>query len=182
MVEPWKGLARIDPGDPQTLAVCDRCGDLRNLADLRPQYQWAGRELVNKGILVCSKCWDDPSIQLTARRLDADPMPALDARPASFSIYEKNEYTLKPAGIGTRMFAAVSAMSAATTASFTLAPHFSSVSSMTARMMAGILMQASFSVLSSLSANLSIAPRVLLTEDGFDILTEDGIPITTEGS
>lgn len=155
MVEPWKGLARIDPSDPQTLAICDRCGDLSNLADLRPQYQWAGRELAALGILVCRKCWDEPSVLLATQRIAADPEPVLNARTAPFSIFEKNEYTLKPAGPGTKMFAAVSSLFVEWNAGFTLAPDISGVSDMTAHANLGIGMSASLSDTASLVALLN---------------------------
>lgn len=155
MVEPWKGLARIDPSDPQTLAICDRCGNLSNLADLRPQYQWAGRELAALGLLVCRKCWDDPSVLLATQRIAADPEPVLNARTAPFSIFEKNEYTLKPAGPGTKMFSAVSSMFADWNAGFTLAPTMSGVSDMSAHANLGIGISASMSGASAMAALLS---------------------------
>jgi hypothetical protein len=162
MVEPWKGLAKINPSDPQTLAICDRCGRLEKLNSLRPQAQWAGTQVIDLGILVCDRCYDDPSAFLGIPRIPADPDPILNGRLAPFSIFEKNEYTLKPAGLGVPMFGVASSFSAV--------------------LIPGLGFSAAMSVLSGFTVSTDLFlqiitnnPVELLTEDGFDILTEDGL-------
>jgi hypothetical protein len=48
------------------------------------QYDWAGASIINKRILVCRHCLDNPQQQLRAIVLPADPMPILNPRPEQF--------------------------------------------------------------------------------------------------
>jgi hypothetical protein len=48
--------------------------------NLRWQYDWAGASLVNKRILVCNTCYDEPQQQLRAIIIPADPMPIVNPR------------------------------------------------------------------------------------------------------
>lgn len=89
----WRphGHARVSPASPRAAAICDYCGFLFNLNDLRWAYQWAGPRLQNLRYLVCQKCWDVPQPQLKPRILPPDPVPVLNARPADF-LYADYDY------------------------------------------------------------------------------------------
>jgi len=74
------GRAFTDINNPRAFAVCDRCAIWYNHYQLRWQYDWAGASLINKRILVCSNCYDNPQEQLRAIVLPADPTPIMNAR------------------------------------------------------------------------------------------------------
>tara|TARA_R110000822_G_scaffold143954_10_gene282533 strand:+ start:3534 stop:4172 length:639 start_codon:yes stop_codon:yes gene_type:complete len=48
--------------------------------NLRWQYDWAGASLINKRILVCNTCYDEPQQQLRAIIIPADPTPIVNPR------------------------------------------------------------------------------------------------------
>jgi hypothetical protein len=79
-----QGRARISSRNPQAAAVCDRCGGVYNHTSLNWQYDWAGASIINKRILVCRHCLDNPQQQLRAIVLPADPMPIMNPRPEQF--------------------------------------------------------------------------------------------------
>lgn len=82
-------MAATDPSNPRCWATCDRCGWVGNLINLNFQYDWAGTRLINKRILVCDKCLDDPSE--AARRtivLPPDPPFIANTRPEQYAIDE----------------------------------------------------------------------------------------------
>lgn len=79
-----QGRARISAKNPQAAAVCDRCGGLLNHVDLSWQFDWAGAGLINKRLLVCSHCNDNPQQQLRSIVLPADPPVIMNARPEYF--------------------------------------------------------------------------------------------------
>lgn len=109
----YPGRAQIDPMAPQALGICDRCGFQYNLRALTWQYAWAGRELINKRILVCDTCMDVPNEQLRTIRLPPDPYPIYDVRPENFAVDEKNFLTLqKVIGWPYMFYPAVSSMTA----------------------------------------------------------------------
>jgi len=74
------GRARTSARDPRAFAVCDRCAIWYNHYQLKWQYDWAGASLINKRILVCDTCYDEPQNQLRAIVLPADPMPIINPR------------------------------------------------------------------------------------------------------
>ena len=74
------GRARTSARNPQAFAVCDRCAIWSNHVDLRWQYDWAGASLINKRILVCNTCYDEPQQQLRAIIIPADPTPIINPR------------------------------------------------------------------------------------------------------
>lgn len=76
---------RVNPSSPQAFAICDRCGQLRNLVDLRWQYAWGGLNLYNTRILVCDPCLDIPNENLRTIILPPDPPPVLNARVADWA-------------------------------------------------------------------------------------------------
>ena len=85
-----QGRARVSSRNPQAAAVCDRCGGVYNHSSLSWQYDWAGASIINKRILVCNHCTDNPQQQLRAIVLPADPVPILNPRPEQFERAETN--------------------------------------------------------------------------------------------
>lgn len=74
------GRARTSARNPRAFAICDRCALWYNHYQLKWQYDWAGASLINKRILVCDTCYDEPQEQLRAIVLPADPMPIINPR------------------------------------------------------------------------------------------------------
>jgi hypothetical protein len=74
------GRARTDSRNPRAFGVCDRCALWYNHYELRWQYDWAGASLINKRILVCETCYDEPQNQLRAIIIPADPVPIINPR------------------------------------------------------------------------------------------------------
>jgi hypothetical protein len=74
------GRARTSSRNPQAFGVCDRCAIWYNHSNLRWQYDWAGASLINKRILVCNTCYDEPQEQLRAIIIPADPLPIMNPR------------------------------------------------------------------------------------------------------
>lgn len=84
------GRARTSARDPRAFAVCDRCAIWYNHHQLKWQYDWAGASLINKRILVCDTCYDEPQNQLRAIVLPADPMPIINPRTEPYAYDEEN--------------------------------------------------------------------------------------------
>ena len=74
------GRARTSSRNPQAFGVCDRCAIWYNHSNLRWQSDWAGASLINKRILVCNTCYDEPQEQLRAIIIPADPLPIMNPR------------------------------------------------------------------------------------------------------
>lgn len=74
------GRARTSATNPRAFGVCDRCGIWYNHHALRWQHDWAGASLINKKMLVCSSCYDEPQSQLRAIVIPADPTPIINPR------------------------------------------------------------------------------------------------------
>lgn len=85
------GRARISASNPQAAAVCDRCGVIYNHVDLKWQYDFAGAGLINKRLLVCDRCDDDPQPQLKAIVLPPDPVPVTNPRPFNFEAQRQDK-------------------------------------------------------------------------------------------
>jgi hypothetical protein len=79
-----QGRARVSASSPQAAGVCDRCGFVYQHCTLQFQYDWAGASMINKRILVCRMCYDDPQTQLRAIVVPADPMPIINPRIQDF--------------------------------------------------------------------------------------------------
>jgi hypothetical protein len=62
-----------------------------NHHQLRWQYDWAGASLINKRILVCDSCYDEPQNQLRAIILPADPMPIVNPRTEPLAYDQSNQ-------------------------------------------------------------------------------------------
>lgn len=79
------GRAQTSARRPRAFGVCDRCAIWYNHDQLRWQYDWAGASLVNKRILVCRTCYDEPQQQLRAIVVPADPVPIINPRVEPFA-------------------------------------------------------------------------------------------------
>lgn len=81
-------FAATDASNPSAHAICDRCGFLYNLRDLAWQLEFAGVQLYNKRILVCTtgnRCYDKPNEQLRTLILPPDPVAVSNARTPYYS-------------------------------------------------------------------------------------------------
>jgi hypothetical protein len=54
------------------------------------QFDWAGASLINKRLLVCGPCYDEPQQQLRAIVVPADPVPIVNPRVQDFVTAETN--------------------------------------------------------------------------------------------
>ena len=84
------GRARTNAKSPRAFAVCDRCGMWWNRDRLSWQFDWAGAKLINKRLLVCRTCYDEPQQQLRAIIIPADPVPIQNSRTEDFATAESN--------------------------------------------------------------------------------------------
>ena len=76
------GRARISIRHPAGLGESDRSGFWYNHRDLVRQFQWAGSELVDTGLLVGPDEVDIPNPQFRSIILPADPYPLINPRPS----------------------------------------------------------------------------------------------------
>jgi hypothetical protein len=80
------GRARIDSRHPQALGVCQRCGFMYNLVNLKWQYDWQfSARLHNIGIQVCPDCLDKPQPSGKPVVLPIDPVPVEYALPENYA-------------------------------------------------------------------------------------------------
>jgi hypothetical protein len=86
----WRPHPRNATSDPHDgpWARCDGCGFQWNLPRLSYQREWAGFTLVNKHLLKCPYCLDEPQPQLRAIVIPPDPDPVYEARPEQYGIDE----------------------------------------------------------------------------------------------
>ena len=84
------GRARTGARSPQAHAICDRCGFRYNHVNLKWQFDWSGASLVNRRMLVCNSCYDEPQQQLRAIVIPADPVPIQNPRIEYFVNAETN--------------------------------------------------------------------------------------------
>jgi hypothetical protein len=85
------GRASTSPRNPRAFGVCDRCAIWYNRDRLTWQYDWAGASLINKRILVCNTCYDEPQQQLRAIIIPADPVPITNPRTEPYAYDESNK-------------------------------------------------------------------------------------------
>ena len=85
-----QGRAKVSATNPQAAGICDRCGFVYNLVNLRWQYDWRGTSLQNIKLLVCNPCYDEPQQQLRAIVVPADPVPVANPRIQDFVTAETN--------------------------------------------------------------------------------------------
>lgn len=84
------GRAQVNPDSPRAFGVCDTCGFLYNLRELRWQFQYTGPTLVNLRFLVCDACYDTPQPQLKPVILPPDPIPVANPRVEHYVEAETN--------------------------------------------------------------------------------------------
>src|ERR1700676_408083 len=85
--------ARVNPSSPEAWGTFERCGFIKNLADLNWQFEWQGLRMQNLRILVCRDtgggCLDVPSeAALRSIVIPPDPPPVFNARPEPYPIDE----------------------------------------------------------------------------------------------
>lgn len=161
-----KGRATINPSDPQALGICDRCGALYNLHVLRYQFQWAGTAMVNKQLRVCPTCYDTPSEFLRTIILPPDPPPVWQPRPEPYLVDEVNDIWLRPVGIGTQMFSAVSALEAVFGVSLGIMTELSGASDMAATLRFGVGMLPAIDGASDVAATTKLGRGLSAAIDG----------------
>lgn len=71
---------QVDPTNPRAKAVCDRCGFMYQLQELRWQFEWVGPRLQNLRLYVCPPCLDKPQPNLKTFVYPPDPVPVLNPR------------------------------------------------------------------------------------------------------
>jgi hypothetical protein len=174
------GRATINPGAPEAIGVCDRCGFLYDLRALRWQMEWAGTTMQNLHLRVCPTCLDVPQEQLRTIVLPPDPPPVADPRIEPYSIDEVNEYTIgkfvgQPAlfwmtaefevifGVLQQLLASISG-----TAQFDASPQY------VAQLSASVSATASFEV------TLEVPAEYIVTEGSDRIAAENNDLLTTE--
>ena len=84
-----------NPGAPQVVGICDRCGCKYYLADLAFQFDWRGNHLANLRIRVCPECYDTPNEQYRPIMITPDPAPVKDPRPYFYQ-YQSQGGTTPP--------------------------------------------------------------------------------------
>lgn len=87
-MRPHPRRAGTDPNAPRAWGTSDRNGHIGNLADMQWQWDWAGPQLVNKGLVVHADELDEPQRQLGSVILPPDPEPIMNARPEPYLIDE----------------------------------------------------------------------------------------------
>jgi hypothetical protein len=174
------GRATINPGAPEALGICDRCGFQYNLRQLRYQYEWAGTSMQNMHLRVCPTCMDVPQEQLRAIILPPDPPPVDDPRYEPFAIDERNTYTLQKLIGSPFLFPATSSMAVLLTSASTLVAAFEAIATFSVAMTASFMIEPAFTVTSDFAADLFVPPQYLLTEGGDFLITEGGDRLTTE--
>lgn len=75
------GHARASPSNPIGVFLCDRCTMVWPRTAARRQFYWSGARLADSGLIVCTKCLDDPNEQYRALILPPDPIPFDNPRP-----------------------------------------------------------------------------------------------------
>lgn len=146
------GRAIIDESDPRATALCDRCKKLYNRDMLTYQYDWAGQRLVNKRLLVCETCLDEPAPFLKALVLPPDPTPILDSRVLGSQIDFKSFYTLTKL-VGTpSMFSSTAGMAAEVVKVFQGSPAMGGVCGLQASVTFGAIAAPALAGVSSTTA------------------------------
>lgn len=98
MADPQPKYARVDQQNPEAFAQCDRCGFWYNRSKLDWQYEWAGMNLYNTGVLLCTtgnNCYDIPQEQFRTIILPPDPPPIVNARVPDFGYEEQTVIQLQ---------------------------------------------------------------------------------------
>lgn len=76
-----RGRARVSVKNAEAFGICDCCGFLYNLNQLRWQYAWQGAQLINQNLRHCPSCLDIPNEQGRQIVIPPDPVPVPNPRP-----------------------------------------------------------------------------------------------------
>lgn len=87
-MRPHPRRARTNPNSPRAWGTSDRNGMISNHQNLVWQWDWAGRTMINKRVLVSPDELDKPQRQLGTIVLPPDPVPILNARVEPYAIDE----------------------------------------------------------------------------------------------
>lgn len=93
-MRPHPRRAATDPTAPRAWGTSDRNGMIGNLENMQWQWDWAGTQLVNKGLVVHADELDEPQRQLGTVLIPPDPVPIMNARPEAYAIDEYPVSTL----------------------------------------------------------------------------------------
>ena len=78
----YRGAVRINPKNPEAVAMCDGCGFWVMSSELRQQYDFRGGWTPEPtGIFVCKTCNDVPQPYYQRQVLPPDPVPLANPRP-----------------------------------------------------------------------------------------------------
>ena len=89
--------AQVNTSNPESFAICDRCGELWSHNRLQWQWDWQGVQLVNLQILVCPTCLDVPFLPGKVILIPPDPVPIRNPRPPSYAEQSSDEtYQIAP--------------------------------------------------------------------------------------
>lgn len=88
-MRPHPRRARTSTSSPRAWATSDRSGFIGNHEDMRWQYQWRGKSLVNTKELVYPDELDEPQRQLGVLIIPPDPPSIRNARPEQYFIDEQ---------------------------------------------------------------------------------------------
>jgi hypothetical protein len=156
----YPGRAAIDPSAPEAVGVCDRCGQLYNLRDLRYQPVIAGTSTLITRLRVCTvTCLDELNEQERVIRIPPDPMPVSDPRVENFAVDEKNFLQLQAYVGKLSMFGGVSVMGCELTylrSPVSLDPTFNSTSELDVELKKGINLPTSIDNTSVMNAELTV--------------------------
>jgi len=172
----YPGRASIDPGAPEAVGVCDRCGFLYSLRDLRYQPIYAGPTTLVTTRRVCTiTCWDVPNEQLRTIRIPPDPMPVSDPRIENFAVDEANHLTLQKAPVGKlSMFLGAGSMSVELEHRGALAPlAFEGVGVVDGILQRGVNIPATFDGVGVMDADLELVSPFAPFFDGVGVM--DGV-------
>lgn len=175
------GQAVINPAAPEAVGVCDRCGFLYNLRQLRWQYQWAGTTMQNLHLRVCDKCWDTPSEQLRTLILPPDPTPVADPRTEPYTIDEINRLTLSAIIGKPAMLIAESDMGADLQATLGIPSSFSGAGDMVAALRKDAVIVAPFSDADAVTASLLLGIGLTAPFSDASAMTADVDVVTPAG-
>lgn len=97
----YHGHASVNPTSPRAWGVCDVCGRLFNLDDLKFQVEWRGTRLMPNGLRVCKYDYDRPFPFYRPVILPVDPQPVFQARPEQLTAEMDQTGQLPPPGLAT---------------------------------------------------------------------------------
>lgn len=169
------GRAVINPTAPEALGICDKCGFLYNLRDLRFQWQWSGTGMINTQIRVCPTCMDVPNEQMRAIVLQPDPLPAYQPRPEPYAVDETNDYTLRQPIGKPYMFMASGDVTAALTFGGVLSAAMDAIGDLSAALSRGVQIAAAIDGSGNVTCDLDlVSPATFINTEGNDLLITEG--------